>query len=66
MAYVYNFTEFLPLNNFPCIARPTLIGLNDEYNQILQYYPFMVNLDRYVGSCNAFNNLLSRICLPRN
>ena len=66
MVHVYNFTKFLSLNNLPCIARPTLIGLNDEYNQVLQYYPFMVNLDRYVGSCNTFNNLSSRTYLPRN
>ena len=53
------------------MTRPTFIDLNpDECNQVLCYYPFMVNLDRCNGSCNTLDDLCSkqnRICkLKRN
>ena len=37
------------LNNKPCMIRPTLIDLNPIE---LNYYPFMISLDKYSGSCN--------------
>ena len=62
---ISNFTTCMSLNNQPCIARPTLTDLNsDEYNQVLSYYPFMVNLDRCNGICNTFDDPSSRICVP--
>ena len=27
-------------------------------------YPFMVSLDRYYGSCDIFDNLFDRTCVP--
>ena len=30
MAYLFNFTTFVSLNNQPCMTRPTLIGLNPD------------------------------------
>ena len=46
------------------MTRPTLIDFNpDEYNQGLHYYPFMVNLDRCIGSCNSFDDPSSRKCV---
>ena len=30
MAYLFNFTTFISLNNQPCMTRPTLIGLNPD------------------------------------
>ena len=45
-------TKCIPLNNEPCLARPTLIHLNSNE---LSYYPFKVNLDRcYKQMFNAF------------
>ena len=29
----------------------------NEYSQEFHFYPFAVKLDRYVGSCNNFNDL---------
>ena len=59
---VSNFTTCISLSNQPCTTRPTLIDLNhDEYNQRLRYYPFMVSLDRWNGSCNTFNNPSGRM-----
>ena len=31
---------------------------------ILRYYPFQVNLDRCVGSCNTLNDLSNKLCVP--
>ena len=30
----------------------------------LRYYPFVVNLDRRVGSCNTLNHLSNIACVP--
>ena len=47
------------------MARPTLVYLSlDEYNRGSRYYSFMVNLDRYKGSCNTLENIFCRICVP--
>ena len=41
------------------MTQPTLINLHtNEYSQELSYYPFVVNLDRCVGSCK------SRVFIP--
>ena len=46
------------LNNQWCMIQPTTINLHPiEYIQGLGYYPFAVNLDRCVGSCNTLNGL---------
>ena len=43
------------------MTQPTLINLHaNEYSQELHYYPFAVNLDRFVGSCNTLNE----VCVP--
>ena len=49
-----NYTKCLYLNSQQCMIQPTLINLHsNEYTRELCYYPFAVNLDRYVGSCNT-------------
>ena len=30
---------------------------------ILHYYPFVVRLDRYIGSCNTLNDLSNKVCV---
>ena len=47
------------LNYEPCMVRPTLIDLNLVE---LEYYPFMISLDKYTGSCNI---LSPKICVPK-
>ena len=45
--------------------QPTLINLHlNEYSQEFQYYPFAVKLDSCVGSCNTFNGLSNKKCIP--
>ena len=41
------------------LVRPTLIDLNPVE---LKYYPFMISLNKYTGSCNV---LSPKICIPK-
>ena len=47
------------LNNESCMINSTLIDLNSVE---LNYYPFMVKLDKCSGSCNAAYDLSTKIC----
>ena len=48
------------------MIQPTLINLHpSKHTQGLHYYPFAVNLDRCVQSCNTLNDLSSRICISK-
>ena len=42
------------------MTRPTLIDLNPIK---LNYYPFMISLDKCSGSCNVVDNLSTKICV---
>ena len=58
-------TECVFLSNRKCEAYPTLINLHpNEYSQEFHYYLFAVKLDRWVGSCNALNDLSNKVCVP--
>ena len=46
------------------MIQPTPINLQpNEYSQEVRYYPFAVNFDRCVGSCNSLNDLSNRVCV---
>ena len=54
-------TKSKALNNKVCMIRPTLIDLNPvEHN----YYPFIISLNKGSGSCNAADDLSTKICVP--
>ena len=60
-----NHTKCVSLGNHKCTTQPTLINLHhNEYIQELHYYPFAVNLDRCVGSCNTLNDFSNKVCIP--
>ena len=60
-----NHTKCIPLSNQKCMIQPALIKLHpSEYSQEFHYYPFLVNLDRCVGSCNTLNDLCNKVCVP--
>ena len=60
-----NRTKCVPLSNQKCITQPTPINLHsNEYSQELYYYPFAVNLDRCVESCNSLNDFPNKVCVP--
>ena len=47
------------------MTQATLINLHpNEYIEGLRYYPFVINLDRCMGSCNTFNDLSYEACVP--
>ena len=53
------------LSNQKCMTQPTLINLYpNEHSQEFHYYPFAVKLDRCFGSCNTFNDLSCKVCVP--
>ena len=61
-----NHTKCLSLSNRKCKIQPTLINLHpNEYSQEFHYYPFAVELDRCVGSCNNLNDLSNKVCVPK-
>ena len=41
------------------MVRPTIIDLNPVE---LKYYPFMISLNKFTGSCNV---LSPKICVPK-
>ena len=46
------------------MIQPSLINLHpNDYSQGLRYYPFAVNLERCIASCNTLN-LSNRECIP--
>ena len=60
-----NHTKRESLSNQKCEIQFILINLHpNEYNQVLQYYPFAVKLEKCVKSCNTFNNFSNKVCVP--
>ena len=60
-----NHKNSVSLSNQKCLIQPTLINLHpNEYSQEFHHYPFVVKLDQYVGSCNTFNDLSNKVCVP--
>ena len=50
-------TKCVSLSNETCMAGPTLLLLNPIE---LNYYPFMISLDRYSGNCKVVDNYLQK------
>ena len=46
------------------MTQPTSINLHpNEYSREFSYYPFVVLLNRCVGSCNTLNDLSNKECV---
>ena len=57
-------TKCISLNNQQWRLN-LLIDLHpNKQVQWLHYYPFAINLDRWMRSCNTLNDLSRRICVP--
>ena len=53
-----NHKKCVSLSNQKCMIQPTLINSHpNEYSQEFYYYPFVINLDRCVGSWNTLNEM---------
>ena len=60
-----NQTKCVSLSNKNCMTRHTFINLHpNKYSQQSRYYPFVVNLNRCIGSCNTLGNLSRIVCFP--
>ena len=60
-----NYKKCVSLTNQKWTTQATIINLyRNESTHGLHYYPFAVNLDRYLGSCNAFNDLSNKVRVP--
>ena len=60
-----NHTKCVSLSNQKRRIQPAVINLHpNECSQKLQYYPFVVNVDKCVGSCNTLNNLSNKVSFP--
>ena len=52
------------INNEPCLARSTLVDLSpDKLSQTVRHYPFMINLNKFNGSCNTLDDRPNKICV---
>ena len=61
-----NHKKWMSLNNQKYMIQPTLINLHpNEYSRGFHYYPFLVELDRCVSSCNTLNDLSNKVCVPK-
>ena len=61
-----NHTKCVSLCGHKCDIQPTPIVLHpNKYSSELHFYPFVVKLDKCVGSCNSLNNLSNKVCVPR-
>ena len=52
-------TKCLFLNDEPCMVRSALIDMNPVE---LEYYPYIISLNKYTGSCNI---LSPKIYVPK-
>ena len=60
-----NHKKCASLSNKKCTTQLTLINIrSNEYTQGLCYYVFVINLDKYVRSCNALNDLSKKVYVP--
>ena len=60
-----NHTKCVSLSNQKYMNQPTLIKFHpNEYSHALHHYQFVVSLDRCIGSCNTFNGLFNKVCVP--
>ena len=62
---VYYHTKWIALSIQKFMIQSTLINLHPTgYSQKSLYYPFPVELDRSVGSCNTLNGLFNKVYVP--
>ena len=65
IANACNLTNCVPLNGQQCMSQHTLIHLYpNNYGQGLCYYPFVVNLDKCIRSCNTLDDMSNKVYVP--
>ena len=60
-----NHRKSVSISSEKCMTQPCFINLHPkECSQEFHYYPFAVELERSVVSCNVFNDLSNKVCVP--
>ena len=65
IANAFSHAKCVSLTNQKYMTQSTLINLHpNEYSQEFQYYPFVVKIDRCVGSCITLHDLSNKVRVP--
>ena len=55
--------ECVSVVNQKCMARPKILDVNEVVGEAL-FYPYSVLVNKCSGSCNTFNNHMTKLCVP--
>ena len=56
--------ECVSVVNQKCMPRPKILDVNEGVDEVL-FYPYKVLVNKSGGSCNTFDNPMSKICIPK-
>ena len=56
--------ECVSVVNQKCMSRPKILDVNEGVGKAL-FYPHNVLVNKCSGSCNALDNPMSKICVPK-
>ena len=56
--------ECVSVANQKCMPRPKILDVNEGIGEAL-FYPYKVLVNKCSGSCNALDNPMSKICIPK-
>ena len=59
-----NALECLSLINRECMSRPKILNVNEGIGESL-FYPYNLLVNKFGGSCDALDNPMSKICVPK-
>ena len=56
--------ECVSVVNQKCMSRPKILNVNERIGEAL-FYLFNVQVNKCNGSCDALDNPMSKICVPK-
>ena len=56
-----NLLSCISMNNQECKVRPQIVNVNGDDPL---FFPFSIETSKCSGSCNNFNNPLTKLCVP--
>ena len=56
-----NLLSCISMNNQECKVRPQIVNINGDDPV---FFPFSIETSKCSGSCNNFNNPLTKLCVP--
>ena len=58
-----NALECVSVINQKCMPRPKILDVNEGVGEAL-FYPYNVLVNKCSGSCNTFDNPITKLCVP--